>query len=104
MAKLSPSEVDKRLARLDGWRREGKFITKTFTFGTFMEGIEFVNGLATIAERLEHHPDIHIRWTTIRLEIQTHDEGGITPYDIELAEQIDIDLRGKSGKKGIPSN
>ncbi len=104
MAKFSPSEVDKRLARLDGWRREGKFITKTFTFGTFMEGIEFVNGLATIAERLEHHPDIHIRWTTIRLEIQTHDEGGITPYDIELAEQIDIDLRGKSGKKGIPSN
>ncbi len=104
MAKLSPSEVDKRLARLDGWRREGKFITKTFTFGTFMEGIEFVNDLATIAERLEHHPDIHIRWTTIRLEIQTHDEGGITPNDIELAEQIDIDLRGKSGKKGIPSN
>ena len=104
MAKLSPGEVDKRLARLDGWKREGKFITKTFTFGTFMEGIRFVDGLAIIAERLGHHPDIHIRWTTIRLEIQTHDEGGITLYDIELAKQVDERLRAKSGKKVRPSN
>jgi 4a-hydroxytetrahydrobiopterin dehydratase len=96
MAKLLPREVDKRLASLDGWRRDGKFITKTYTFATFMEGIRFVNNLAVIAERLEHHPDVHIRWTTIRLEIQTHDEGGITPYDIELAKEIDKSLRGKS--------
>jgi 4a-hydroxytetrahydrobiopterin dehydratase len=100
MAKLSPREVDKRLAGLDGWRRDGKFITKSYTFRTFMEGIEFVNELAAIAERLEHHPDVHIRWTTIRLEIQTHDEGGITSYDIELAKEIDKSLLGKSGKKG----
>lgn len=87
--KLSAKEVDKRLAGLDGWNREGDFITKSFTFKTFMEGIRFVDDLAVIAERLEHHPDIHIRWTTVRLEIQTHDEGGITSYDIGLAREIE---------------
>ena len=89
MAKLSPSQVDKKLTGLKGWKREGRFVTKTFTFKTFMEGIAFVNDVASIAEKLEHHPDIHIVWTTIRLEIQTHDEGGITEYDIGLAKAIE---------------
>jgi 4a-hydroxytetrahydrobiopterin dehydratase len=100
MPKLSPSVVDRRLASLDGWKRDGDFITKTFTFGAFMEGIQFVNDVAAVAERLEHHPDIHIRWTTIRLEIQTHDEGGITSYDVALAKAIDEDQRGRVAKKG----
>jgi 4a-hydroxytetrahydrobiopterin dehydratase len=104
MAKLSSREVDRRLAGLDGWRRDGDCITKTFTFGTFMDGIEFVNGLAAIAERLEHHPDVHIRWTTIRVEIQTHDEGGITSYDFTLAKEIDRNLHTERGKTGRPSN
>ena len=89
MVKLTASEVDKRLAGLKGWTREGKFIAKTFKFKTFMDGISFVNQVAAIAERLEHHPDIHIVWTTITLQIQTHDEGGITEYDIELAKTIE---------------
>jgi len=102
MARLSPSEVDRRLKGLDGWRRDGSFIAKTFTFRTFMEGIEFVNDLASIAERLEHHPDVHIRWTTIRVEIQTHDEGGITSFDIALAKEIEKSLHGRGVGKGRP--
>jgi len=100
MTKLSPREVDMRLAALSGWKREGDFIAKTFTFGTFMEGIAFVNDLAAIAERLEHHPDVHIRWTTIRVEIQTHDEGGITSYDIRLAAEIERYLHKKRAGEG----
>jgi 4a-hydroxytetrahydrobiopterin dehydratase len=103
MTKLSLTEVDKRLAGLDGWKREGGFITKTLTFKTFMAGIGFVNDIAAIAERLEHHPDIHIRWTTIRLEIQTHDEGGITTYDIGLATEIEKYLHKKGAAKRRPA-
>jgi len=103
MARLAAAEVDRRLERLDGWERKGKFITKTFKFKTFMDGIAFVNELAAIAEKQEHHPDIHIRWTTIWVEIQTHDEGGITPYDIDLATEIEKHMRGKQERKARPA-
>jgi len=54
-----------------------------------MAGIRFVNDIAAIAERLEHHPDIHIRWTEVTLQIQSHDEGGITERDFRLAVEIE---------------
>ncbi|MDA4121726.1 MAG: 4a-hydroxytetrahydrobiopterin dehydratase [Thaumarchaeota archaeon] len=103
MARLAAAEVDRRLEGLDGWKRKGKFITKTFTFKTFMDGIAFVNELAAIAEKQEHHPDIHLRWTTIRVEIQTHDEGGITPYDIDLATEIEKHVGGRHELKPRPA-
>jgi len=99
LTKLSAKEVDEALASLEGWKRESDFIRKTFEFKTFMEGIKFVNEVAAIAEGLEHHPDVHIRWTSIRLEIQTHDEGGITPMDIKLATRIESSLARVSGRK-----
>lgn len=102
MTRLSPAEVDRRLTSLSGWKREGDFITKSFKFKTFMEGISFVNDLAAIAERIEHHPDIHIRWTTVRLEVQTHDEGGVTPRDIKLATEIEKSLKRDRGKGREP--
>jgi 4a-hydroxytetrahydrobiopterin dehydratase len=95
MTRLSAEKVDEKLASLKGWKREGDFIAKTFKFKTFMDGIRFVNEIAAIAEKLEHHPDIHIVWTTIRLEVQTHDEGGITAYDIKLATLIEKALAKK---------
>jgi len=99
MAKLSDSKVEARLKTLDGWKREGDFISKEFEFKTFMAGIRFVSDVASIAERLEHHPDIHIRWTTITLKIQTHDEGGITAWDFKLASEIEKFLHQKPSQK-----
>jgi 4a-hydroxytetrahydrobiopterin dehydratase len=98
VAKLSDAAITERLGRLDDWKREGDFITKTFEFRTFMAGIKFVNDIAKIAEKLEHHPDIHIRYTTIRLSVQSHDEGGITTRDFRLAEQIEKFLHQKPAK------
>jgi len=83
-----------------GWKRKGNFISKDFKFGEFMDGIRFVDDISTIAERLDHHPDIHIRWTTVRLEIQTHDEGGITSLDIRLATEIEKHLNKESQAPG----
>ena len=85
---LTQRQVDKALKGLEGWRREGNFISRTFEFDTFMEGIEFVKRVAAVAETEEHHPDIHVRYTTVRLAIQTHSEGGVTSWDIGLARAI----------------
>ena len=86
---LSKARIESELKGLDDWELKGDFITKTFEFKTFMAGIRFVNDVARIAEEEEHHPDIHVRYTTITLSIQTHSEGGVTEWDIGLAKQIE---------------
>ena len=86
---MTDAEVESRLKGVKGWRHEGKFITKTFEFGHFMDAIAFVNEVAEAAEREEHHPDIEIRYTTVKLSIQTHSEGGVTGWDIDLAKAVD---------------
>lgn len=86
---LNDAEVISRLTKLNGWRREGKFISKSFEFETFMDGIRFVNTIAKVAERQEHHPDIGIEYTLVTLSIQTHSEGGLTAWDFDLAKEID---------------
>jgi len=55
-----------------------------------MDAIAFVNEVAEASEREEHHPDINIRYTTVKLSIQTHSEGGVTEWDIGLAKAIDV--------------
>ena len=85
---LDDSEIKKRLRALKGWKHDGKFITKSFEFENFMEGMTFVSRVAEVAQKEEHHPDIHIRYTTVTLSIQTHSEGGVTEWDFELAEAI----------------
>jgi 4a-hydroxytetrahydrobiopterin dehydratase len=92
---LSAAQVDERLKGLDGWRREGRFITKTFEFKEFMEGIAFINRVAAVAEKEEHHPDIHVRYTSVTLSVQTHSEGGVTDWDIGLAKSIEKALSVK---------
>ncbi|HYA56669.1 MAG TPA: 4a-hydroxytetrahydrobiopterin dehydratase [Nitrososphaerales archaeon] len=87
---LSDAEIKTSLKGLNGWKHEGKFITKTIEFDHFMDAIAFVNEVAEAAEREEHHPDINLRYTTVKLSVQTHSEGGVTEWDIELARAIDV--------------
>ena len=86
---LTAREIDEELRRLKGWKWQGHFITKAFVFDEFMDGISFLNQVARIAEKQEHHPDIKIRYTSIKLSLQTHSEGGVTNWDIGLARAID---------------
>ncbi len=87
---LSEAEITSRLKGLKGWKHEGKFITRTLEFDHFMDAIAFVNEVAEAAERQEHHPDINIRYTTVKLSIQTHSEGRVTSWDFDLAKAIDV--------------
>jgi 4a-hydroxytetrahydrobiopterin dehydratase len=100
MTKLSDAQVKQALESLDGWEREGNYLTKDYKFSAFMPGIKFVQAVAKIAEKQEHHPDIHIVWTTVTLKITTHDEGGLTKWDVALAQEIDKRLgQRKTSKK-----
>jgi 4a-hydroxytetrahydrobiopterin dehydratase len=86
---LKNSEIVVGLRRLNGWKHKGSSITKTFKFKNFMDGIAFIERVAKVAEKQEHHPDIHVRYTTVTFSIQTHSEGGVTRWDLDLAKAID---------------
>ena len=64
-------------------------ITKTFQFRNFLSGIDFVSAIAKAAEAADHHPDIDIRYTKIICSLSTHDSGGITQKDLDLAREMD---------------
>jgi 4a-hydroxytetrahydrobiopterin dehydratase len=85
----SQSEIQSKLGELEGWARAGDVIERQFKFATFMAGVEFVNRVARAAEELDHHPDIDIRYTTVRLALTTYSAGGITELDFEMASQAD---------------
>lgn len=95
---LAREEVRERLKRLDGWSHRGSFIVKTYRFETFMDGVRFLNQVARVAEAHQHHPDVNVRYTTVRLSLQTHSEGGVTSWDIGLARAIQ-GLGSKARKK-----
>jgi len=71
------------------WTLHEETITRTFTFEDFAEAIGFVTRVGVAAERVFHHPDIDIRWNTVTLTLTSHDVGGLTERDVELAARID---------------
>ena len=93
-SKLSDLEIQRALGRLPGWARRGDILTKTYTFGSFADGIAFVGRVAKAADARNHHPDIDIRYTKITCILTTHDAGGVTDDDLRLAEEIEK-LAGK---------
>lgn len=88
---LDADELNAALKKCPEWEYEKKSnaITRTVEFEEFSEAIDFVNDLAEIAEEAQHHPDILIRHTRVTLKLTTHDVGGLTDLDIELAQRVD---------------
>jgi len=86
---LSAAEVEIRLARLPEWHREGNAIRRAFRFPDFVAAMAFVQRVADIAERADHHPDIDIRYGEVTLTLSTHRTGGLTSKDFELAAYAD---------------
>jgi 4a-hydroxytetrahydrobiopterin dehydratase len=82
-------EIKEALKDLPAWEVEGKNIERTFEFEDFAQAIDFVNGVAELAEEAEHHPDIDIRYNKVRVILSTHSKGGLTDLDFDLAEKID---------------
>jgi 4a-hydroxytetrahydrobiopterin dehydratase len=89
MTALSPEEVASRLAALPGWRIEDGELRRTFRFEDFRAALAFVNRVGDEAEKAGHHPDIDIRYNRVCLGLVTHDAGGLTAKDFELAVAAD---------------
>jgi 4a-hydroxytetrahydrobiopterin dehydratase len=83
------SEIESFLDRNPNWSRNESALTSEFTAPSFLAAIDFVNAVAVIAEELDHHPDIDIRWNKVSFALSTHSAGGITSLDFELATAID---------------
>ena len=91
---FSKEEILHRLPELDGWEYDGKQLTRRFQLPSFMDAVRFVDRLAVAADRASHHPDVDIRYDTVRLHLMTHSEKGITDKDFNLAKEINRAVTG----------
>ena len=95
MELLSDSEIESRLAELEGWKREGETIVKTFELADFVGSVEFIDRVVEPAEQMGHHPDLSVSWNKVRVSITTHAAGGLTANDFELAKRLDAVASGE---------
>ncbi len=86
---LDADSVRSAVAVLDGWEGGTDAIVRTVGLRSFPAAIAVVDRVAKVAEEMDHHPDIDIRWRTLTFRCSTHSEGGITALDTSLAEEID---------------
>ena len=88
--RLSEREVQAGLDRLNGWslNPQGE-ITKTYVLQDFSKSLQFVNMVGYLAEKANHHPDITVRWNKVQLSLSTHDSGGLTQKDLDLAQETE---------------
>jgi 4a-hydroxytetrahydrobiopterin dehydratase len=88
---LGPAEVEAALGAPDGprWELMGGKLVKVVKCASFPGALEFVGEVGRLAEAANHHPDIDIRYRTVTLALVTHDSGGITRFDLDLARAID---------------
>ena len=96
--KLSESEIAAALSKLPGWQNEGGKLHREYKFVDFVAAFGFMSGAALIAQRMDHHPEWFNAWSTVRIDLVTHDSGGITALDVELAhsmEELATRLLGK---------
>lgn len=85
---LSDTEIQEGVRQLEGWTLEGKKLRLTRTFKDFVEAIAFVNKLVEPAQAAGHHPDLEISYNKVTVTLTTHDAGGLTAKDIDLAQII----------------
>jgi len=88
MPKLSEPEILAKLPMAKGWDRHGDMLIRSWQFPSFRRALEFVNQVAALAEKSDHHPDIILSYRKVRLELSTHSDGGLTDRDFSLASEI----------------
>lgn len=103
---LSPAELDQARGELSpDWLVDPHELVRTVQFPTFLTAVAFIDELAPIAERLDHHPDLSLSWRTVTLRLSTHSAGGLTPYDVALARELDpiIERLSRPGGEAAPT-
>jgi 4a-hydroxytetrahydrobiopterin dehydratase len=95
---LEPDEVRSALGTRPGWTGDPAEISRTVTFASFPAAIAVVDRVAVVAEELDHHPDIDIRWRNLTFHCATHSAGGVTARDLDLAGRIDEIVAAAGGQ------
>ncbi len=85
---LTQTEIDQKIQAVPQWQQQDQTITRSFKFKNFVEAIAFVNQLVEPAEAAGHHPDIAVSYNKVTLSLTTHDAGGLTQMDFDLAQTI----------------
>ena len=85
---LNQTEVEQKIKAIPEWQQKEQTITRTFVFKNFVEAISLVNQLVEPSEAVEHHPDLEITYNTVIVSLSSHDDGGLTQKDFELAKTI----------------
>ena len=88
--KLSPAEIEDRLGQLDGWTLRGGKLHKDYAFDSFVQAFSFMSGVALVAESMNHHPEWFNVYHKVSIDLTTHDAGGISVKDFELAAKADL--------------
>jgi 4a-hydroxytetrahydrobiopterin dehydratase len=92
--RLSDEEIQKRMAQLGGWTYEGGKLVRAFEFASFVEAFSWMASIALVAEKLDHHPDWKNVYNRVFVELHTHDSGGVTDRDFDLAGRM-TELAGR---------
>jgi 4a-hydroxytetrahydrobiopterin dehydratase len=87
--KLSEAEIASELETLPHWTSDGTEIEKQYGFDAYLDGLAFAGAVGFLAEKLDHHPDLHVGWRKVRVKMNTHAVDGLSPYDFELARRIE---------------
>ena len=85
---LSDGEIAKLMPQVAGWDRFDKIISRTYKFSNFVEAMDFANKITKIAEKENHHPDLHISWGKVTVDLSTHKVDGLSINDFVLAAKI----------------
>jgi 4a-hydroxytetrahydrobiopterin dehydratase len=88
-SRLSPDEVAAALQELPEWSGDENGIRRTVELASFRAAVDAIAAIADVAEEMDHHPDIDLRWRTLHLAVVTHSAGGVTGNDVELVRRID---------------
>lgn len=88
MTKMNEPEIAGRMTAAKDWERLGDMLVRSWQFPSSRRSLEFVNQVAALAERLDHHPDIILSYRTVRLELSTHAVGGLTADDFAFATEV----------------
>ncbi|WP_053958823.1 4a-hydroxytetrahydrobiopterin dehydratase [Sulfobacillus thermosulfidooxidans] len=87
--RLNAEQVVQQLQNMTGWEWIGNAIRKEFVFRDFTQSVAFVNRMVEPANTMDHHPDVDIRYNRVQVTLTTHDEGGVTEKDLQLAKELD---------------
>ena len=93
IAKLTESEVTSELSSVENWKREGDKLFCEYEFENFVVAFSFMAGCALVAEKMDHHPEWFNVYNKVRVHLTTHDAGGISAFDFELARAMDAHAR-----------